>query len=232
MLWELVMYRTLAWKELRETWWMGLAGCLAVLVAIWNELRLDFDLETFRLQSFTHFNGRPPFSDGDFTMGIAVSAAVLGLLLGFWQTLFESVSGTWPFLMHRPLTRRGMLLTKLGTGTALLAFATGLPVLLYALWLGTIGSRIVPFRWWMTTETWAVWFTTFGVYLAAFLVGLREARWHVSRLWPLVPAIGLPLALLDLTRFTGLTTWLVVSALLDVLLLGAIAHAARERDWA
>jgi hypothetical protein len=211
---------------------MGLAGCLAVLVVIWNELHLDVDIERFRIYSQSSFGGRLPFSDGDFTVGIAASAAILGALLGFWQTLLESVSGTWPFLMHRPLTRRGMLLKKLASGAVLLAAATGLPVLLYALWVATIGSRTVPFRWWMTAETWVLWFTSFGVYLAAFLVGIREARWYVSRLWPLVPAVGLALILPELTRFAGLTTWLAVSVLLDVGLLGAIAHAARDRDWA
>jgi hypothetical protein len=229
------MYRALAWKELRETWWMSAAACLVVAIGICNEVGL-IDLERSEIywmrDVFTRHRQQLPFSDDEFTLLVVAAAAVLGAILGFWQTLFESVSGTWPFLMHRPLTRRGMLFTKLGTGAALICVATGLPVLLYALWLATIGARAQPFRWWMTTETWVLWFAAFGIYLAAFLCGLRDARWHVSRLWPLVPAVLLPVCLGELARLSGLGLWFAAAVLLDVALLGAIAHAARDRDFA
>jgi hypothetical protein len=114
----------------------------------------------------------------------------------------------------------------------LIGLATGLPVLLYVLWLDTIGSRTQPFRWWMTSETWVLWLAALGIYLAAFLCGLRKARWHVSRLWALVPAVGLPVFLLPLSQFLGLGWCLVVVVLLNAVLLGAISHAARDRDYA
>ena len=44
----------------------------------------------------------------------------------------------------------------------------------------------------MTTSVWRIWIALPIVYLAAFLSGLRSARWFGTRLVPL-PAVALPL---------------------------------------
>ena len=100
----------------------------------------------------------------------------------------------------------------------------------FAIWAATPGTHAKPFEWWMTDLTWRLWFSATVFYLTAFLCGIRDARWWFSRLWPAVPVLFLPLALFKAPWFplTGLTGMLIM----DGVLLAAIFHSVRIRDFA
>ena len=59
-----------------------------------------------------------PFVQGPFlTMSFFIGAA-LAITLGFRQSAWEPSQGTAQYLLHLPLTRRTIFLTKLMTGSA------------------------------------------------------------------------------------------------------------------
>jgi hypothetical protein len=147
-----------------------------------------------------------------------------------WQTLGESVQGTWPLLLHRPVSRRWLMLSKIGIGLGYLLLCMGAPVFVYALWAATPGTHANPFEWWMTGPTVQAWGYLSVTYLAAFLCGLRPARWWVSRLFPAVFAVFLWLPIMALPWRSG-PLWLAI-AVLDALLVAGILFVSRERDYA
>jgi hypothetical protein len=202
------------------------------LILVIGSLEPTIDTENWRIvYGFTLYEHRQPpmpFGDEEFIGLVLAGAAVLGAALGLWQTLFESFRGTWAFLKPRPMSLRGLLATKLSCGVFWIVLATGLPVLLLAFHLA-FGLTVRPFRWWMTTDVWVMWSLGITAYLAVFLCGLRDARWYVSRFWPAVAVVFLPLFPIVLR---GGWWWIVAGLLVDLILLAAIFVAARERDYA
>lgn len=221
-------------KEWRETWWMGLAALGFLLLLVLTEMGLRFDDRHFRLywelQRESGWWEPAPFLRADFSQIVGITACILGGVLGLWQTLGESVRGTWAYLLHRPLRRGDVVLTKLLFGGGLLLLSTGIPLLTYLVWAMLPGTHAQPFELWMTTETFRMWLGGTLVYLAAFLVGIRAARFYVSRLWPLVLAVLIVFAVSEQGILPGLNSWLIVVS--DVVLIAAIWFAAEDRDYA
>lgn len=226
------MYRALAFKELRETAWIGalVFGTLLLVVldqmgyfGFWRLLLLSENQQ----QPFSPH--KIPFIHGNLQIGVAIAAAAGATALGFWQMLGESVRGTWLFLLHRPISRARVLLTKLAAGGMLLLLAAALPVLILALWAAVPGTHASPFVWGMTAHVFRLCFGATAMYLAACLCGLRPARWYGSRLLPLIPG-ALVMAWVYSTVWWPVTGWLVV-AVADVAYLAALLDAAQSREY-
>ena len=113
---------------------------------------------------------------------------VVAIALGLRQTLGESIAGTYPFLFHRPASRRWLIGMKLLVGMSAYLVGGPLAILGYGVWAATPGTHASPFEWSMTVPYWLVWFGMTLLYLGAFLTGLRPGRWYGSRLLPLVAA--------------------------------------------
>ena len=229
------MYWQLARKEFREIWWLGVAAFLFVGMAVWDGMGLTVDLARLRIVSMAElsptYRHRVPFFNGDIYQFVIFGSWALAIGLGLWQTLGESFRGTWRFLLHRPLPRQAVILTKVMTGMVVLLVAIGLPILIYALWAAKPGTHASPFEWWMTARAWQLWAASSPLYLAAVLCGLRDARWYGSRFLPLVPFVCLPLLTFVNLPSVATATWALI-ALSDVLLLAAILFVTRERDFA
>jgi ABC-type transport system involved in multi-copper enzyme maturation permease subunit len=129
-----------------------------------------------------------PFVHGNFLSMLFYIGAALAIALGFRQSAWEPSQGTAPVLLHLPLSRRTIFLTKLATGMAILLFCTLLPLLTYASWAATPGTHAGPFEWSMTGPAFRVWLLTPLAYLGAFASGIRPARWFGTRLFPLLAA--------------------------------------------
>jgi hypothetical protein len=218
------MIKALAFKELREL--LGLAaagGGLCLLVAA-----MLMGLEPFA--SWLHLNRLgTPFQERVFPPFIVVSG-LLGIALGFRQSAWEAGRGTFQFLLHRPVRRDVIFLTKLATGAGVFLLCTGLPLLLYALWAAAPGRNAAPFEWSMTGFAWRLWFVMPLVYLGAFLSGLRPARWYGTRLLPLAACAMTAAGLIILPWW-----WQVgfpATLALDALLVVNICWVACERDYA
>jgi hypothetical protein len=132
-----------------------------------------------------------PFVQGNFTSMLFFIGGLLAIALGFRQSAWEPSQGTALYLLHLPLPRRTIVLTKLLTGVGLLLACTLTPIGLYGLWAATPRTHPGPFEWSMTSDALRVWAVLPLVYLGAFASGLRPGRWFGSRLLPLA-AVALP----------------------------------------
>ena len=89
------------------------------------------------------------FTDDFLTMYFFIGVA-LAIALGFRQSAWEPSQGTALYLLHLPLARRTIFLTKLLTGIGLLLVCTLLPILIYATWAAMPRTHPGPFEWTMT----------------------------------------------------------------------------------
>jgi ABC-type branched-subunit amino acid transport system ATPase component len=175
------------------------------------------------------WRGTVPFVTDNYLSSFAIVAVAVAGGLGFQQTLTESARGTWLFLLHRPAPRRKLLAMKLFMGIGSCLLTSAVPVLVYGWWAATPGTHASPFEWSMTLWFWQGLISVTGVYLAAFLSGIRPARWFGTRLAPLVGA-GL-----ILVGIQFLPNWWVFGLgailLVDARLVGTILSVVRTRDY-
>ena len=216
------MWKALAYKELRET--LGLAA-IAIVVYLLLVGSLT-GLHTFPLNLRSD---EIPFAGTGFVGYFVFLSVVLVIGLGLRQTIGESVRGTWLFLMHRPVERWKLVALKLAIGLAACLVSMALPILVYAWWAATPGTHASPFEWSMTLDSWRGWLSMTPLYFAAFLVGMRPARWFGSRLLPLAGA-GFLVGVIQ-----ALPWWWLLGApailLLDAWLIVSIFDVARTRDY-
>ena len=130
-----------------------------------------------------------PFVEGPFLRILFFVGAALAITLGFRQSAWEPSQGTAQYLLHLPLSRRTIFVTKLTTGTSLLLGCTLLPILIYAIWAAMPATHAGPFEWSMTWPAFQIWLLMPLAYLGAFASGIRPARWYGSRLLPLVSVV-------------------------------------------
>jgi ABC-type transport system involved in multi-copper enzyme maturation permease subunit len=170
-----------------------------------------------------------PFIQDSFVSMYCFIGVVLAIALGFRQSAWEPSQGTAQYLLHLPLPRRGIYLTKLMTGIGLLLACTLLPILIYAAWAATPGTHPGPFAWSMTGPAFRTWLVMPVVYLGAFASGIRPARWFGSRLLPLV-AVAIPCIFACAVPFwwlVGFPVLLIVAAVL----VSDILWVASTRDF-
>lgn len=217
------MWTAMLIKELRETLWIAALALLAYLAFVTGAMGLPL------LPWPVALRGEVPFAGGAFLYSFCLVSVPLVIALGFRQATAESVRGTWLFLLHRPAERWQLIAVKLATGVAVYLICAATPILLFAWWAATPGTHASPFEWSMTVTSWQAWAACTAVYFAAFLAGIRPARWWGSRLFPLLAA-GL---LVVLTQVPPLWEWARPSAvlLLDAWLIACILDVARTRDY-
>ncbi|MAG92423.1 MAG: hypothetical protein CMJ48_01545 [Planctomycetaceae bacterium] len=234
------------WKELRETWWMGMVALVLFAIGIADVVNLGFNWVTMSLE--TSFRGSLPF-DGrnQFAFGYFLPiAAGMAIVLGLWQSLMEFVRGTWHFLINRPIERSRLVGNKLVAGLLLYFVTTAIPILGLACWAATPGAFAAPFEWSLTRTIWLVWLVMPILYLGAFLCGIRQARWWGTRLLPFVAAAGIAILPtlayeLRLDRLEQLTSATFVQTatnvllglvlLADALFVAAILHTSQTRNF-
>jgi hypothetical protein len=219
--------RALAYKELREVYLIALAalgGYLALVASLMGAKVFDW---VPMMPAGTH---QVPFVGMGFIELFALISTGFALVLGFRQSAWESGRGTYLFLLHLPISREVVFLTKLAVGAGLLVGCAAVPILLYGAWAATPGHHAGPFSWDMTLPAWRLALLMPLLYLGAFLSGLRPARWLGTRLLPLT-ASALLVHLLTFVPWwwvLGLPLTLALYALLSA----SICFTARQRDYA
>jgi hypothetical protein len=199
------MFRALISKELRENTWIALVALLVYACAALTAMGASLSPWTVRGVY------EIPFVGGDFTRLFLYIAITLATVLGFRQTLAESIQDTWLFILHRPVQRHTILASKLLVGLILYLACGAVPILVYASWAATPGTHPSPFEWSMTLTAWTHLACVTLLYFGAFLSGLRPARWKASRLFPLLTA-GVFAFLIELVPWW----WILGSAALVV----------------
>jgi len=233
------MWIALARKEIRECLWIATAALAAYLYLVARQTGWDagvLNLVTDLLGVVRIGVGvddvpfvSAPGNEMRFVGQFAVVSALLAIVLGFRQTSGETLHGTYVLLFHLPAPRIRLVYGKLCVGLLVYLVCGTVPILLYGVWAATPGTHASPFYWSMTVPAWITWFSMTALYLAAFLSGLRPARWYGSRLAPLA-ACGLPL---PVVLVGDLPWWLagLIVLVADVVLVICIRQVASERDY-
>lgn len=211
-------------KELREIAGLAALGLAAQLLAVAALIGMRPFADWLPLAELGL-----PFQERQLAPSFVLVGVAFLVVLGFWQTGWESGRGTYLFLLHLPMRRRTAFLTKIAVGIGTYLVCTLVPLLLYAWWAAIPGHYPGPFEWSMTSYAWRLCAVMPLLYLGAFLGGLHPGRWYGTRLLPLV-ATGLFVAwLLNFEWWSRLG--LPVTATLYGLLLAAICSVARQRDF-
>jgi ABC-type transport system involved in multi-copper enzyme maturation permease subunit len=226
------MVLALVRKELRET---RTFAALAVAVYLIYLSRLTGTWGQPLITMFGWFPGlnlEPPdipFVQGNFVGAFFFVGVALAITLGFRQSAWEPSQGTAPVLLHLPLRRQTIFLTKLATGMAIQLVCTVIPILIYGAWAASPGTHAGPFEWSMTATAFHVWLQLSLAYLGAFACGIRPARWFGSRLLPLVAAAvpGMFLFLMPYWWFTAFPLLLLTGAIF----VSDILWVAETRDF-
>lgn len=180
------MLKQLAIKELRES--LGLAA-LAVLGMTWAVSQLmGFSILSSLTGQMQSQNVLAFINDG-FTSYAAIFVGGMTIALGLKQSAWEHGRGTYHFLLHRPISRRSIIGTKLAVGLLLTLLILAGAILTYGRWVSIPGNRAAPFEWSMSVQAWKLAMVLPIVYLGAFLSGMRPGRWFGTRLMPLAGAI-------------------------------------------
>jgi hypothetical protein len=216
------MYRALAIKELRES-----AG-LTALAALGMVYALAEATGSRLLPGMSPRIHWLPFGYDEFPSYVGMIGGGFAILLGLKQTVWESFRGTYPFLLHRPLSKSTIFWLKLAMGLMLVQSVVAMAILAYALWAATPGNHDAPFFWSMTLPTWRMWFALPILYLGGFLSGLRPAHWFGTRLAPVLTA-GLVVVILQVLPVWWM--WLPMWAFVVALELLAIFYFVRQRDY-
>lgn len=217
------MLKTMLWKEVRDLrGWFALAMIAQLYLA-----GVATGVEFGPLRA----DGGVPFVDDFITYYFFIVALGFAGVAGLWQTLLESLRGTYAFLLHRPAPRSQLFGMKLLVGGLATLIVATLPVLLYALWAATPGQHASPFFWSMSGWAWQLAVAVPIVYLGAFLSGLRPARWFGSLLFPLAGSL-----LCFVLTQSLLATWIwplgvPICLGVEALLVAAILYVAATRDY-
>lgn len=219
------MLKALALKELRELAPIAALGLLAYASIVGHSMG-------YRLPFMSAQPADVPFVLDDFLVPLVFVAITLAMLLGFRQTAFESLAGTWNWLLHRPLTRTRLFAVKLLVGGGVYAICTALAIVWYAYWASMPGKHASPFFWSMTLDAWRVWLTAGAVYLASFLCGLWPGRWFGMRIFALA---GVGVILFFFAMAFDDSRWQPISWVAPPLIMAALASSvffvARSRDY-
>ncbi len=219
--------QALALKELREVLGItaaALAGYLALVASLMGARVFDW------IPGMPGMTNEVPFVGQQFTTFFMYVSIAFALALGFRQSAWESAKGTYLFLLHRPISRNRIFLTKLAVGVGLLLGCGSLAILVYGIWAATPGHHPSPFEWSMTQPAWRLALLMPLVYLGAFLSGLRPARWFGTRLLPVVATWTL-MIFLDALPWSWLLS-IALGAVLSGLLITNVCFVARTRDYA
>jgi hypothetical protein len=177
------MLKALVIKELRESAGIVALAALAAAFVVTNLAGLPlvpFDV----IQS-----GGFPFVNDRFVQLLSLNIGGAAIALGLKQTASESAYNTYHSLLHRAVSRKFVVTTKLAVGAILVLALGSLAILTYAAWAAGAGNSPTPFFWSMTAKAWQILAALLLVYVGAFLSGIRPARWFGTRLAPLVAGI-------------------------------------------
>ncbi len=126
---KITMYKALAIKELRES---AEIIAVAALAMLWLLARLvGWEFMPFAISSTLE---QVPFVETSFVGMLMFIGGALAIGLGLKQTAWENSGDKYYYLLHRPITRQAVFLTKIAIGLVVLLLFTVGPLLIYANW--------------------------------------------------------------------------------------------------
>jgi ABC-type transport system involved in multi-copper enzyme maturation permease subunit len=221
--------KALVFKELREVAPIAVIALACYLALVANLMGAKVFSFIPWMPDGTH---EVPFVGTEFITIYTPISCLFAVALGFRQSAIEASRGTFLFLLHRPLSRNAIVLTKMATGVGVFVVCASLPIIAYAWWAAIPGHHASPFEWSMTLPAWAVLLTLAPwFYFGSFLSGLRPARWVFgTRLLPLA-AVPVMLLLIGQLALPAAVCLILFSAGFAAVATN-ICYVARVRDYA
>ena len=219
------MWKALAIKELRDVSLIVAASAFAFFV--WTATVLAPSIPWIGY----HGDVMIPFLTGEILGPLIIISSATAIGIGLRQSTCVLGESPSQFLLHRPIERWRLIAFKLFIGFAVVFVLTTTGVVVIFLRAALPGNIPAPFRVWMTTPAWIAIGCVSVVYHAAFLSGLRPARWFGSRL---LPTIGiLPFAFgIGVLSYWSLIPGLIAVFCLNWVLWIATRKIADSRDYA
>lgn len=162
------MFRALVWKEIGAVRLWALisligSGWVALSMAVDFESPLLRDLDVVRFHPSMAFDAS---RDDVLVASVAVCAVIFGGVLGLWQTLPESSTGTAGFFVHLARRRSRVAAAKIAAGLLVFGGTTVAPIVVAA---QAIGSGIDAIGLMLAVGGLA--------YLACLAAGIRDVPW-------------------------------------------------------
>jgi len=139
------------------------------------------------------------------------SSIGLGLVLGVRHFWIPHFTRTWPFLLHRSISRKSILAAKLSAGTIAFVISLG-PVWIGLYWYANRPEVFaIPQTVRVFIEGWI--FITLGLvaYLGTALSGLSTANWYTTKIFGLVFATFIIVTTLSQWTLVGIFAVIAVS---------------------
>ena len=168
------MLRSLIKKEMREHLFVAAGGLLASLALVAVFMRAP---EQLRPLQYIPYPLPVGLATNQFAGWHTALCCILGLVLGALMTWKESAKKTWHFLIHRPVEKRRILQAKLLAGTLLYLSALAVPYAFLAVWSAVPGHFPAPFTIDYLFPGLESLVRGLGIFYAAFLCGVYEAKW-------------------------------------------------------
>ncbi len=151
----------------------------------------------------------------------------LGLVLGVRQFWIPNFTRTWPFLIHRSVSRNTILTAKL-TAASIAFIISIVPVWIGIYWYITRPEFFaLPPTFRVFVEGWIFIILGFVAYLGTALSGLNTAKWYTTKIFG-VAFVAAILVTLSMWTLTGLLVALIVSA---AILLSQIIQTFLSREF-
>ncbi len=219
--------RAIIWKEIRENLKWAVLWMLGVTLA------MAWVLYSTRNPGW--YPGHVLMCE-HFKMWTMLGAAAGATLLGLLQTVPEFWRGQWAFLIHRPITMRGLFFGKVVGGLVLYGAGMLLPLCGAVVWAMIPGRVAAPFSWRATLPAVADILGGVAFYFAALLIGMRQVRWYGSRVLPLALAICCEALVMGVPEFWQAVIVVAVSVgILAAAAWGSMAASGQYRSqpvWA
>jgi len=135
----------------------------------------------------------------------------LGLVLGIRQFWIPHFTRTWPFLLHRSVSRKSILAAKLSAGTIAFVISLG-PVWIGLYWYANRPEVFpIPQTVRVFIEGWIFIMLGLVVYLGTALSGLSTANWYTTKIFGLVFATVIIVTTLSQWTLVGIFAVIAVS---------------------
>jgi len=152
----------------------------------------------------------------------------LGLVLGIRQFWIPHFTRTWPFLLHRSVSRKSILAAKLSAGTIAFVISLG-PVWIGLYWYANRPEVFpIPQTVRVFIEGWIFIMLGLVAYLGTALSGLSTANWYTTKIFGLVFAAFVILTTFSQCSLVWVFTVIAVSA---AILLSRIFDTFLRREY-
>ncbi|MFT5327052.1 MAG: hypothetical protein ACI8P0_004938 [Planctomycetaceae bacterium] len=122
---------------------------------------------------------------------VVIGSSLFALALGLLQSLFDLRTDSRAFLLHRPISARDIFWGKVSAGFVAHLLAWGVPLLIAAIYLESIGPERLPVTWSDVVLPAIYCLVSFLFHPAGMWIACREARWVGTKCLPLaVPVVA------------------------------------------